>query len=167
MNEVTVQLEVADYVAAKKLDARPGRRRALSIRFAFWYVVIGCALVLAWAFTLDARLLAGIIIGVVIVCILAFAVLPAVFRAMYRRSFHRNSMRKPYRFSWSEQVFVIESDDGEARINWSGVKKWKESDQLFLIYVSDFIFYILPKRAFSDEAAIASLREKLGAPAGR
>ena len=76
-------------------------------------------------------------------------------------------MQKAYRFSWSEQGFVIESDDGEARINWSGVKKWKESDQLFLIYVSDVIFYILPKRTFSDESAIASLREKLGAPAGR
>jgi hypothetical protein len=166
MNEVTVQLASADYVAAKKLDVRPSRRRARSIGFAFWYVAIGCALVLAWAFTLDARLLAGIIIGVIIVCILFFTVIPITVRALYRRSFHRNSMQKPYRFSWSDQGFAIESDDGEARLNWSAVKKWKESDRLFLIYISDFIFYILPTRAFSDERAIMSLREKLGAPAG-
>jgi uncharacterized membrane protein YdfJ with MMPL/SSD domain len=125
MTEVTVQLEPADYVAAKKLDALPSRRRALSIRFAFWYAVIGCALILAWAFTLEARLLAGVIFGVVIACILAFTVLPAVFRALYRRSFHRNSMQKPYRFSWSEQGFVVDSEDGQARANWSAVKRWK------------------------------------------
>jgi YcxB-like protein len=120
---------------------------------------------LAWALTLDARLLAGIIIGVVIVCILLFTVLPIIMPALYRRSFRRNFTQRPYRFSWSDQGFVIESDDGEARLNWSAVKKWKESDRLFLIYISDFIFYILPKRAFPDDGAIVSLREKLGAPA--
>jgi fatty acid desaturase len=95
MNEVTIQLDLADYVAAKKLDLRPSRRRAHSINLVLWYSAIGCAIFVAWAFSLGAPLVAGIMIGVVIACILLFTVAPVIFWAQYRRSFRRNSMQKP------------------------------------------------------------------------
>ena len=46
---------------------------------------------------------------------------------------------------------------------WSDLTKWREGEGLFLLYGSDLIFYVLPKRAFQDAAAVDAFRDLLSA----
>ena len=74
------------------------------------------------------------------------------------RAFHRELRLEP-----TDAGIFSESETGHGTTPWSDFLKWKEGGSLFLLYISDDIFQIVPKRFFSSEADISEFRGMLAA----
>lgn len=51
----------------------------------------------------------------------------------------------------NEEGIIEESENGESRINWSGVEKVVETEKHFFIYFSSIMAYIIPKSVFEKD----------------
>lgn len=54
-------------------------------------------------------------------------------------------------FTVNEEGIIEESENGESKINWSGVEKVIETEKHIFIYISSISAYIIPKSTFEDE----------------
>jgi hypothetical protein len=61
----------------------------------------------------------------------------------------------------SDQGFSISNSYGQSLIPWKDFVKWKEGQELFLLYRSDVMFTMIPKRLISTENDLQTLREQL------
>ncbi|MHB8540817.1 MAG: YcxB family protein [Candidatus Acidiferrales bacterium] len=64
-----------------------------------------------------------------------------------------------------EEKICISGAFGESKINWTAFGKYAETPNLFVLFVPPRVFYMLPKRAFSqaDQAAMRELlAQKIG-----
>lgn len=60
-------------------------------------------------------------------------------------------MQAPCTTSWSEEGLHLCSELFESDMRWSGFDSWAEDAVAFQFYLSKLQFYVLPRRAFSDE----------------
>ena len=74
---------------------------------------------------------------------------PSYLRTRYKRtwertpSFHRSSET----YGFDENGFHTEDDSGNLSVtHWDKFLKWRESKDLFLMYLSPYLFVFLPKR---------------------
>ncbi|MHB8410431.1 MAG: YcxB family protein [Candidatus Acidiferrales bacterium] len=64
-----------------------------------------------------------------------------------------------------EEKIYISGAFGESKINWTAFGRYAETPNLFVLFVPPRVFYMLPKRAFSqaDQATIRQLlAQKIG-----
>lgn len=164
---LTIQLTESDYLDAQALHMKSSRRRAML----FWSVILGFALAGIWVLIYGrgslsnpqlAGVLGGTIGGVVGGILTTLAVRHLYLPRGYRRVFRQQkSLQLPFHLSWSDDGFVSENEQGSLKTRWSDIVNWKENEQLFVLYVSDLMFHILPKRAFPDEHTISAFRGRL------
>ena len=78
-----------------------------------------------------------------------------------RREFEqRKDLRHPFTFTADEKGLHINSSTLSATKPWNDYLKWKEGQAVFLLYMSDRTFTIVPKRFFvsrADELAFGEL----------
>ena len=150
----------SDYLRAQYLHLRP---RPLWERVGIAIVLMGAALLLAAL----GRALAGsppsrfpfLLVGSLVYLALYFCVfVPWRARALYRR---QRGVEFPFRILADSGGLVVSSELGEVRLPWPTLRKWKESRHLFLIYSSDSLFHLVPKRLFSSSDQIEAFRSLL------
>lgn len=92
-------------------------------------------------------------------------VIPLVFSPLaIRRRFRQDkSVRQPITIHWNEEVYEAEQPGIHNRIAWRDYSKWREDRHLFLFFMSDYSYQILPKRVLNPEQ-IADLQRTLSAP---
>ncbi len=91
--------------------------------------------------------------------LLLFVVAPISARIAYRQ---QKSLQRPFSFSWTESGFTtVRPPDSTSLMPWSDYRKWLEGKNLFLLYHSNRLYQLVPKRAFADEESVASFREGL------
>jgi hypothetical protein len=56
---------------------------------------------------------------------------------------------------------VVDSGHSRSEIGWPAFRRYLETPALFMLYVSEFSFHMIPKRAFADEAQIEEFRDLL------
>lgn len=79
-----------------------------------------------------------------------------------RRSFRQSKLvRDAAELSWDDSRLTTRSESGHSAIAWSDYVKWKENDQLYLVYISDHLYHVVPKRAFGTPELEASFRANL------
>ena len=79
---------------------------------------------------------------------------------MYRQ--HR-AMHREVRLEPVETGLIGETETGSGTTPWGDFLKWKEGKGLFLLYISDEMFHIIPKRFFQSEGDIPLFRDMLTA----
>jgi hypothetical protein len=85
-----------------------------------------------------------------------------------RRTFlQRKDLQRECVFSPSEAGLGFNSLDAEVLKPWSDYLKWKEGKGAFLLYLSDSMYQLVPKRFFDSEAEVISFRETLKANVSR
>ena len=80
-----------------------------------------------------------------------------------RRRFKQDKLvRKPVSAGWDEEAYEAEQPGVHNRIAWRDYMKIREDRHLFLFFISDYSYQILPKRALTQEQ-IADLQRVLAA----
>lgn len=92
--------------------------------------------------------------------LLAFPFLITHFLGGYaaRKTFRQQkTLHKPAKLTWSEQGVVMQSEYGDARVPWMDFRKAREDRQMILLYESDRLYRVIPKRCLST-AQLADLQ---------
>ena len=91
---------------------------------------------------------------VVIATILGFSLgIPlALGPLVIRRRFKQDKLvRKPVSAGWDEEAYEAEQPGARNHIPWGDYMKVREDRHLFLFFMSDYSYQILPKRALTPE----------------
>lgn len=87
---------------------------------------------------------------------------------LQRRRFARGdeSFRYPMIYSFSSSGVDVQGRNFSGHRDWDGIRRAAQTGRLYLLFISPYQTYIVPKSAFADEpqrtAFVALVREKLG-----
>jgi hypothetical protein len=162
------QLTADDYVAANKLHMQKrGWKRVLWI--VFW-VLLGVGALLAADITVqDPK--AGLTPLLLILFIAAVQLFVRLFylprRVRHVYSQQRN-LQLPFESVCTESGIECTNANTSSRLPWNHLIRWKEGATLFVVYQSDLMFNIVPKRCFAQPEQVDAFRglltERLGPP---
>lgn len=163
---ITGKIEAADYIAAQWLNMRPRKLMRIIIYCLLLLTgVVYSAMIKDMVVNDDIRMLPFWLITLVIGYLFVYFgwFLPWKTKKMYMQ---HKELQKPFELELSAETFHVRSEEGEAHTPWTEFHKWKEGKKLFLIYRSDNLFHIIPKRSFptaEEETALrVILQEKIG-----
>lgn len=167
---ITVQLQEADYVAAARLHRRWDIRMwSILVGGSFCYL-LGGVLFLIYA-PADQRFWAYVLFAaaVFVWLLMDWMQTIGIQRGVRRRFRQQKDLARQYAISWNDEKLTVDGEDVHVGILWTDFLKWRADDRVFTLYSARILFRIIPKRAFSDQVAIADftrlLQEKI-APEG-
>ena len=154
-----IRLERAEFLRAQRLHLRWSWRKSGLIAFACLVAFVLIFIFLA----LRQRYLACVLIGVLFGCAFGFVFaryiyLPLMMPRIFRQ---QKSLQRETIYSWDGDRLTVTSGDDHWSHEWSELSSWKEDREFVLIYLSDLLFYVIPKRVFDSEAEVADLRSHL------
>ncbi|MFL0268702.1 YcxB family protein [Candidatus Clostridium radicumherbarum] len=90
-------------------------------------------------------------------------ILPIMLYFKLVKSFEKDaSFKQEYTYSIYEDCYIIQNESTEHRVLWSDLVKAKELKTAFLLYETEYIAQILPKRIFKeDEVKMNILRDRI------
>lgn len=154
------QLQWSDYLNSSLLHMQPTG----FVRFIVYFTIAIGILILVLAFYLAATAQVSIIS---LIPVLTFV----IFIPIYRYVFLPNRVKKifsqqkelslPYDIEISDTGMIVSNEFGTVNRPWDNFHKWKENNDLLILYHSDVLYTILPKRIFSDAAQIENVKEYL------
>lgn len=156
---IKAKLEEADYLHAHYLNYRWTTKKTIWV---FGSTIVSSVFSgLLWHF--GPKLLAVAVVFPLLGALIGDSVsryiyVPWKARRVFRQ---QKSLRREFTLAWSEQGVYSKDSNGEYSSSWGDFLDWKESDQLFLVYISDINFYMIPKRAFADKAGLEDFRNYL------
>jgi hypothetical protein len=78
-----------------------------------------------------------------------------------RQYSQRKDLQRELAFVTSDAGLSIQTDHGAMSTPWQDYLKWKEGRTLFLLYLSDAMFQIVPKRFFASASDVDAFRDTL------
>jgi hypothetical protein len=159
--EMRGTLTAGDFLAAQWLHVKP--RRA--------YAIVGIALLalaawLIWASFSVPRLRGNawpLIGSLGFLCALLLWARHKSLR-MYRQL---RALQREIHFVPTDSGLFSESETGRGTTPWTDFVKWKHGNDLFLLYIADEIFHLIPERFFSSSEDVLGFRELLAAKIGQ
>jgi len=147
----TIQLE--DMLSAQKKHAVGRKSLWISIALVLAALAYSAWFVLEWPETLEVLGWVWLLVAVLIPIQLF------LFRRNIRKSyFQRKDLQRPASFEPSDDGLIAQTEHAKAFKPWSDYLKWSESHAVFLLYMSDNVFQIVPKHFFSSPAEIEEFR---------
>lgn len=156
-NSAKFALTADDTVAGMRLYAWSGMtsRKSLIRWFLLWVVLVA---VLGWIVTrgslapekLPATAL--VVLGGSLIPFLLAAIVTVIGVPIQARRTHRQqrTLRGDMTLAWSDDALHIESEYGIFDIPWGHFLRWREDGRSILLYESERLVRIIPKRALSD-----------------
>ena len=108
----------------------------------------------------------AILVALAYFYVLYAVMLPWKTRKIYKQ---QKSLQEPYESELTDDAYSFASIHGAATMPWSMFHKYKISKDTILLYQSDAIYHLFPKRWFTEEqfAEFQSILQKhLGQPIG-
>ena len=154
------QLLWSDYLRSQYLHLRPR----------LWLAVVGAVLLVLFAWAsyvtiadwiddIGSWVPPAICAGVLLYFVLYFGVIIPI--SAYRIFRQQKSLNLPFSIEASSEAFCSFNETGTIAMPWSHFVKWKESGKLFLLYHSDVLFNLVPKRFFQSDAQLNEFRSYL------
>jgi YcxB-like protein len=81
--------------------------------------------------------------------------LPGKVRKLYAQF---KGIEAPITYRWGASTFEVKSERGGGTRNWTDLHKIKENDELFLLYSTDALFEVVPKKWFESTAQMSEFR---------
>jgi YcxB-like protein len=69
------------------------------------------------------------------------------------------ALQRPYQVTWDDRALTSTSQQGAGMYPWAEFHKSREIAGLFLIFLSDVMFIMVPKRDFPDGMTMRNFRE--------
>lgn len=159
--KISGQLDWKDYLKAQRLHMRPSRAARAALYVAM-VVVIGA---LAYGFGAMAAgagaeiwswLLPLVIIGGLTV-LYYYVLLPWNVRRIFSQ---QKELSVPLEHEITDSALVSSSQYGSGVRPWADFHKWKEDKDVLLLYMSDVMFVLIPKR-FCTAEQVEAIRSHL------
>lgn len=154
------QITQKDYVRAQLLHLRP-RPAIAVVGVVIAVIAIGLAAwqVYRWSTgELAAAEAMGLPTAVVALMGYFAVLLPWRFRKSYRTA---RALHEPVEMELTDVGLLGRSQYGEARLPWKLFHRFKENQHLFVVYQSDALMHILPKRLLEAPDSVDAVREVL------
>ena len=163
METIAYQLTQADLLAAQRLSLVASLRTKRLLRtYILGALICGVgAGVLSWddgwTAALSAALLGALfwVIFLSLIYVSAYVQMPRRSRRVYAQ---QKSLQVPKQASWDAESLSLTSARGSYRFEWSDFLRIVENDAAILLFQSDALFNIIPKRALSAEQAASIMR---------
>jgi len=162
------QLTSDDYLDANKLHMRKrGWKRVLWI--VFW-VLLGVGALLSADIAMQDRNagLPPLLLILLIAGVQLFLRLFYVPRRVRRVYSQQPNLQLPFESVCTDSGIESSNANSTNRLPWNHLTRWKEGPALFVVYQSDLIFNIVPKRCFAEPEQVDGFRslltERLGPP---
>ena len=85
-----------------------------------------------------------------------------LFRRRLRKAYAKYpNLQGEQRYEFSEEQIFSHAQYSNGNIGWELVTKYAESATLFIIQLAPRMFFVIPKRAFSDDAQLQTFRDLL------
>jgi hypothetical protein len=147
--KIHVQLEWQDYLKALQLHTAPlTLTRVLVVGAVSIFGVIG------FAFLFTPKSMSFVYIYVIVMfasgayLVVRNMGLPKRAKQIFEQ---QKDLHLPYEVEITETALVSTNQLGHAEQPWSTFVKWRENDDVLLLYHSDVLFSTLPKRIFNTE----------------
>lgn len=158
--QIKGQHDWTDYYRAQLLHLRPPQwaRIIIYLFIGLWGLGFLGAVVFAirgefnWLYVTQGAIL------IVFLLVIRFYLTPRQARRTFAQ---QKELGVPWEMLVTETGLEISNEFGHARRPWGDFIKWKEDDDLLLLYESDTVYRVLPKRFFSPAEQLARLKQKL------
>jgi hypothetical protein len=154
LTAVEFTLDPADVASARLLAIGIRPRRELSL-FAAAIAVLLAGSASPWSFS-SLPLLIGLTASLGAFRLIQIGRVKEAAFAAFRRN---PTLRRPIAASWDDDGVTIQPAGAlTERIRWVQVQRLKENERVVLLLQGTDLIHAIPKRAFSDKAALASFR---------
>ena len=162
MIEAKGVFQSSDYVRAQYLHTRP--RPVYKVLGA---IVLALFLWAAWHSLTsgDFGVFDLLFLATAVLLILNFTVyLPWKTRRIYRQ---QKALQRELAYKFDDDGVSVTNENGQSLTPWDDYLKWKQNDNLILLYLSDCMYHMLPNRFFSNANEVDGLREILRSRIGK
>ena len=161
-----IQLAYDDYKAAMRLHLTPRRRFKIMLFPLLCFFALGCLLAVRTFLRGEGGQGLYIVAGAAAYFILLFYVLlPYRWKKNYKQ---QKLLHLPFQHEFTADSLCTVAEYGNSTLPWKEFHKWREGKTLFLVYQSDNMFHMIPKRIFQNLADQEQLRgyltDKIGKP---
>jgi len=159
------QFQWTDYLAAQLLHAQPSGSQKIIQYVAYTFVALIFVAVLYLFFRYGGK--------IENVFPIILFILAVIFPIFYRKVFMPNQVKKsfeqqkgmslPFEFEFTETGMLTSNKLGNNTLPWEYFTKWKENEDIIILYQSDSVIHMLPKRLFANPEeleVVKSLLEK-------
>ena len=157
---LNIQLTPEDYIQAIFVHMRP--RPVL--KWAGYSVLSLAAIVIVISFYFAFADRKGFFIPIFLIAMLAYLAFLFLYiqpRRVRKIFWQQKALQIPYSYSVANEAMVVKSDISDEKLPWDYFIKWKEGKKLFVIYHSDVMFRMFPKRCFTSPEEMTQFRQLL------
>ncbi len=154
------KFELADLKAAQNLHAMPGKRTWIGIIFLlglFALLMVG-AIVLAALGSLSWWMVAYPLFILAFVALYWFVLRPGQITRAYKQ---HKELSSPFEMDLTDEGYAIKNLYGAGRVPWKDFAKWKADKNIILLYRTDNMFNMVPRRLLQDESQTQYILEQL------
>jgi hypothetical protein len=161
MSSVTFRYAEADLIDGWRVHRR-NNPAVLRVRLALLAIAIGAGLYVYAAGGLDHPVVLawGAVGGLALVGLILLADRLIQPRRARRVLAQQKALQGEMTLDWDAQGIAFTNATGHSRLVWSGYCRWRESQASLVLFLSDNLVNIIPKRCLT-EAQIAEIRDSL------
>ena len=160
MMTIKGQLQWTDYLQSQLLHMRAGRLVTILLYYALFMVALGAVasifLVLVGLVQVDVIFPPLLVLGAVL--FYRYYFLPRQVKKIF---FQQKDLSAPFELEINAEGLKASNEFGSSLRPWSHFIRWKENNELFLLYHSDVMYSIVPKRFLTDPGQIETIRNYL------
>jgi hypothetical protein len=159
MHVIRVQLTDRDYVQAVQVAAAPSRVTLIVVGVVSALIVAGASVAWDSGYRREAVITVSVWCGIVLGARVGQVLW---IRVQARKVFRQQQgLRRPHEVSWNDAGLTTTADDGTWTLPWADFHNSLEVEDQFILFLSDAIFVMLPKRAFRDSSQMDEFRQSV------
>ncbi len=165
--KIKCQLEWTDYLNSQLLHMQPGRL-AKKILYGVLLVAMICGFIggfflfatgqLELLGDLSLSFFSVAIFVLLYILYLRYMFLPKQVKKVF---FQQKELSAPFEIEFTDTSMLASNEFGNSTRPWKNFIKWKENKELLLLYHSDMLYNIIPKRFFFDPQQFETVKTYL------
>lgn len=157
------QLTAEDYAEGQFLH---GLKRSYII-YACVMVVLACVIIVLLGDPATGFVWICVPIGLALALLVGLKTVPSAIVRRTKKIFaQQKSLQLPRELTITDTHLYAKSERGEAKLPWEDFHKWKANEKIVLVYPSDVILHMFPRRWFASDADFQSFKDFLAQKIG-